>query len=248
MRKIVAICAALGCLALTNFSWIYGSPQPGKTYYMSSSGSDGNNGTSPVTPWATPNHTVNCGDTIIAAAGTYSEFNLSNGEWGTVGNCPSALGIYFAALQCAGPSVGSCNIAATVVNGMYVDKSNWAVIGWQASSTAGACFGTAPSGLYGVRFVAFINVIASGCQSNGVTANAYFADAKDWGVDEVAFVGAIAYDAARGTDNCYSGVSVNEPKNIGSESSTHVFIAGIFLFTILMLSVVAPISIVMARA
>ena len=50
------------------------------TYYMSPTGSDSNNGTSPSTPWATPNHAVVCGDVIIAAAGNYSALQA----WGTV--------------------------------------------------------------------------------------------------------------------------------------------------------------------
>jgi len=46
------------------------------TYYISPTGNDSNNGTSAATPWATPNHSVQCGDVIIAAAGAY---NGSNG-------------------------------------------------------------------------------------------------------------------------------------------------------------------------
>ena len=37
------------------------------TYYISSTGNDGNNGTSAATAWATPNHSVVCGDVVIAA-------------------------------------------------------------------------------------------------------------------------------------------------------------------------------------
>jgi len=42
------------------------------TYYISPTGSDSNNGTSAATPWLTPNHSVVCGDVIIAAAAAWS--------------------------------------------------------------------------------------------------------------------------------------------------------------------------------
>jgi hypothetical protein len=61
-------------------------------YYMAPSGcSDSNNGTSPATPWCTPNHNVVCGDVIIAAPGTYSSGQFG-GNWGSVSNCPSTTG------------------------------------------------------------------------------------------------------------------------------------------------------------
>ena len=48
------------------------------TYYMSPTGSDSNNGLTAATAWATPNHAVNCGDVIIAAAGSYPDLQ----RWG----------------------------------------------------------------------------------------------------------------------------------------------------------------------
>ena len=84
------------------------------TYYMSPTGSDSNNGLTAATAWATPNHAVNCGDVIIAAAGSYRTFQ---GTWGTVSNCPSTSGgidgtggVYFATLLCGGSYVGACYI------------------------------------------------------------------------------------------------------------------------------------------
>ena len=86
------------------------------TYFMSPTGSDSNNGTSPAAPWATPNHAVNCGDVIIAAAGTYSRGQFGD-NFGIVSNCPSTSGgidgtggVYFAVLLCGGPDLMSCNI------------------------------------------------------------------------------------------------------------------------------------------
>lgn len=41
------------CIALILGGWIHGSSTSGTTYYVSTSGSDSNNGTSPSTPWQT---------------------------------------------------------------------------------------------------------------------------------------------------------------------------------------------------
>src|ERR1700733_4492741 len=49
------------------------------TYFMSPTGSDSNDGLTPVKAWATPNHSVVCGDVIVAAAGTYRAFNTRIG-------------------------------------------------------------------------------------------------------------------------------------------------------------------------
>ena len=51
------------------------------TYYMSPTGSDSNNGLTAATPWATPNHGVNCGDVIIAAAGSYPDMQQLGNRW-----------------------------------------------------------------------------------------------------------------------------------------------------------------------
>ena len=50
------------------------------TYFMSPTGSDSNNGLTAATAWATPNHAVNCGDVIIAAAGSYGPFQGDLGK------------------------------------------------------------------------------------------------------------------------------------------------------------------------
>ena len=52
------------------------------TYYISPVGSDSNNGTSVSTPWLTPNHAVNCGDTVTAAAGNYSSGQFPDLRYG----------------------------------------------------------------------------------------------------------------------------------------------------------------------
>ncbi len=60
---------------------------------------DRNAGTSPSTAWATPHHAVNCGDVIIAAAGSYGIGHFGTNSWGAVSNCPAKLTI---ALTCIG--------------------------------------------------------------------------------------------------------------------------------------------------
>ena len=61
----------------------------GTTYYVSPTGSDGNNGTSLANAFATPQHAadvVQAGDTVLIAAGTYhGTLNLINGATGVTG-------------------------------------------------------------------------------------------------------------------------------------------------------------------
>src|SRR5208282_5397576 len=97
--------------------------------------------------------------------------------WGTVGSCPSPStsgggidgtgGINFATLVCA--TAFACNVADSATGfSMYVDKSNWAIEGFQATdlyNSGGACF-TAGTGLWStasISYVAFINDIAENC-------------------------------------------------------------------------------------
>ena len=62
------------------------APPAGTTYYLApatAGGNDSNDGLSPAAPWLTPDHSVNCGDVILAAAGSYPPFLT----FGTV-TCP----------------------------------------------------------------------------------------------------------------------------------------------------------------
>src|SRR5882672_5577412 len=67
---------------------LFSLPTGDSVHFMSPTGSDAANGLTPATAWASPNHALNCGDVIIAAAGDYS---ASQGfhSFGTVSNCPS---------------------------------------------------------------------------------------------------------------------------------------------------------------
>lgn len=230
MKTIGAIICLLFGIVTAN-AWTHGSAFVGTSYFISPTGSDSNNGLSAGSPWLTPNHAVNCGDTINAAAGTYNQANFIFGNWGAVANCPAPNGLYFAQLKCAGPSVTSCIINDTASNAMVVDKSNWAVVGWTASSTKGACFAASPGTVAAtIHHIAFVNVIANGCLDNGVSSFTNFGGSPQFGVDYFAIVGAVAYNAAQTTAVCASGVSVYEPANFDTLPGTHIFLGGIFSF------------------
>ena len=177
----------------------------GATYFMSPTGNDAGDGLSFSSAWLTPNHPLNCGDTIIRAAGTYDAANFVAGRWGVVHNCPSADGIFGARLICAGPYVTSCTIKTTT-EGMRVDRSNWAVIGGFYSSSGGGCLWAAPTRSETIHHVAFINVVASGCQYNGIAASIYAAK-PIYAVDQFAVVGAVVYNAAQGRAECFAGMT-----------------------------------------
>ena len=207
---------------------------PLHTYYISPNGSDSNNGTSPISAWATPQHNVVCGDVIIAAADSYTNSQFGSNSWGTVSNCPSttggidgAGGIHEAVLLCAGPFITSCNVNGGDWEAFRIDSSNWAVEGFSATqgpTSIFGCFLGAPTGSSILHHIVFINNIASSCAVEGFgTVN---------GVDQSAVVGAITYNAAPSQNNsgiCGSGISMI-PSNgpVGSLAISHVFVAGTF--------------------
>jgi hypothetical protein len=102
-------------------------------YYISPTGNGHRSGTSLDGAWATAHHNVNCGDVIIALAGSYTKsFGINN--WGAVSNCPSTSGgidgtggVYFAIVQCAGPYITSCPINGGGAEAARTDASNWAM-------------------------------------------------------------------------------------------------------------------------
>jgi hypothetical protein len=209
-------------LALLLGGWTHGVGYIPQTYYISTGGSDSNNGTSSGSPWLTPNHAVSCGDTIIMAAGAYGNQHFNGGNWGVVQNCPSTAGAYFAKLLCAGPVLTSCTFGGLVI----VDQSNWALQGIYVAAPSTGCFAAAPSSAITIHHIAFINVIANGCTTSGITT---YQNAGG-GVDYVAVVGAIVYNAAQGTSECFSGISFGAPINYDSKSGTHYFTAGVFSY------------------
>jgi hypothetical protein len=208
-------------------------------------GSDSNDGLAATTggghgPWLTPNHAMNCGDVIIAEAGTH---NQSFSTWGAVSNCPSttggidgAGGIFEAVLLCVSP-LGSCNIncATAACNssgtgpsaGMNVTASNWAVEGWNINGNgpnalafiADACSGTAATAFHHIAFVNDISInsaVGFGAEGCGTSVG---------GVDEFAVAGSLAQNSAQIAicDAAFVDVS---PHNFDNEAGTHVFFGG----------------------
>ena len=201
----------------------------GKTYYLAAAGKDTNSGVSATAPWLTPNHALNCGDVIIAAASTsYSSSNFRSGNWGTV-SCPAGDNVAW--LKCAQFDACKINVAGGQP-GFYVDKSYWGVQGWEvsaANSTSSFCFGAAPNYLTPVTIhhIIFANNIANGCQQGGFTT---FNSGKTASEDYIAIIGNIAYNAAQNGNECYSGISIYQPLQSDSLPGTHIYVAGNFSY------------------
>jgi hypothetical protein len=197
------------------------------TYYLApaaSGGSDYNTGLSASSPWLTPSHPVNCGDTIRAVPSTaYVAQNFNAGNWGTV-SCPTENNVAW--LQCE--VFDACKITSTN-QGIYVDHSYWGVQGWEvttASSSNGFCFGVAPnySNRVTVHHVIFANNVANGCRAGGFAA--FNIGSKS--VDYVAILGNIVYDSIQGATECYNGISIYQPVKFDSSAGTHIYVAGNF--------------------
>lgn len=196
-------------------------------YYIAPSplGNDSNNGTTIGTPWLTPNHAVNCGDVIQAAAGSYSGFNFDFG-WGTV-TC--AGGDNVAWLTCI--TFDACKIVNGSTSGMVVDHSYWGVQGWEVQTIAGSsdlgCFAAISnfSVKVEIHHIIFANNIANGCQEGGFVLGPQTSTA---GADYVAFIGNIAYNAAQGNSQCYSALDMFEPIASDTKPGTHLYVAGNF--------------------
>jgi hypothetical protein len=212
---------------MVNLSGTGVNPTTGTTYYLApqaSGGSDSNSGLSPNQPWLSPNHALNCGDVIVATVSNgYDSDNFNSGKWGTV-TCPTANNVAW--LQCA--TFDGCKINSSKY-GMYVDHSYWGVQGWEVTVSApgtGFCFGAAPSYFtpVNIHHIIFANDVANGCMAGGFDLfNVGGASA-----DYFALVGDIAYNAAQGSAQCYSGISVYQPVQFDSATGTHIYLAGNF--------------------
>jgi hypothetical protein len=226
-----------------------GAPVPFQaltTYYISPTGNDSNSGTSPTSAWATPKHAVNCGDAIIAAPGAYDNHQFLSGNWGTVSNCPSTTGgidghggTYFAVVLCGGPEMTSCTVDGGSVEAFRVDSSNWAVEGFTATQAATAseggyavaCYDATSETSATLHHIAFINDIASGCDGAGFASDSF--TGPGGGVDQLAVVGAIAYNASPsqgGGGICGSGISIIPVNGPDTSAGTHIFVAGAFSY------------------
>jgi hypothetical protein len=201
------------------------------TYYIapeSAGGSDSNTGTSASAPWLTPNHAINCGDVILAAAGTYAEGNFRPGQWGTV-TCPGGNNVAW--LKCA--TFDTCRIVISNAfhDAMTPTKSYWGIQGWEVTASTvstNQCFEAyPPDSTHTIHHIIFANNIANGCGDGAFTTGA---SAPNVGVDYVAFVGNIAYNGAQDNAACYSGIDIVVPVNSDTLPGTHMYIAGNFVW------------------
>ena len=197
------------------------------TYYLSPSGNDSSNGLSSNYAWASPNHSLNCGDVIVASAGSYNNANFYTGKWGNV-NCPAGNNVAW--LKCA--TFDTCKIYASSNQGMWVDKSYWGVQGWEVSTNAndtyGTCFLAAPawSNPVTIHHIIFANDVANGCAQAGFSSvNRGYA-----GVDYINVLGSVAFNAAQGSGTCASGISIFQPVQSDTASGTHICVAGNFSY------------------
>ncbi len=198
------------------------------TYFLSPTGNDGNSGVSSDAPWLTPNHAVNCGDKIVAAASNaYVNKNLQT--WGSV-NCPTQDNVAW--LQCV--TFDGCKVVVNDASrssaGITVNTSFWGVSGFEVDDTATggfslSCFGTDPSN-GNVHHVIFANNVANTCP---LAAFGGGSSGKK-GTDYLAIVGNIAYNAGTTNFNCGSNIDVFSPVASDTAPGTHIFVAGNFSF------------------
>ena len=215
--------------SLTFLFVLLASPAWATTYFLapaSGGGNDSNNGLSANAPWLSPNHAVNCGDTIIAApSAAYSASDFGAGRWGAV-TCPG--GNRVAWLTCA--TFDACKINTTSSIGMWISRNYWGVQGWEISATGSynSCFLVAPqnSGASTIHHIVLANNIANGCGDGGLA----ILNQGNVGVDHIAMVGNIAYDAAQDSSECYSGINIVVPVAFDSAPGTHIYVAGNFSY------------------
>jgi hypothetical protein len=197
----------------------------GAEYYISPTGSDSNNGRSTGTPWLTPNHALSCGDTITAAAGTYSYLNFGATSWGVV-TC--AAGDNVAWLQCA--TFAACTITTDgTVNGMVVNGAYWGVRGWEINM-AGSPASTGGSGIWpaetcGSHHIVIANNVINQAGVNGI-GSGVFPGQTGCVNDYIAFIGNAVYFAGQWNGNCNSNLSIYQPYALDSLAGTHMYVAG----------------------
>ena len=158
--------------ALTILFILLASPAWATTFFLapaSGGGNDSNNGTSASTPWLTPNHPVNCGDVITAAASTsYSASNFGSGKWGPV-SCPAGNNVAW--LKCA--TFDACKISASGAHGMRLAASFWGVQGWEINRwqrrLCRLLRGASAFRVCTIHHIVFANDIANGCIDGGFT-------------------------------------------------------------------------------
>jgi hypothetical protein len=190
----------------------------------SPAGSDANNGTSAATPWLTPNHALNCGDTITAVASTgYLPANFTYGKWGVV-TC--AAGNNVAWLICA--TFDACKMSYTSGDAMSPDESYWGVQGWEVDGTTGSggsCFIAYSAHGIPLHHIIFANDIANVCGRGGYGMPAF---STTIGSDYVVFIGDIAYGTSGSSTACDSAFDIYAPVQTDTLPGTHIYVAGNF--------------------
>ncbi|HEY5213535.1 MAG TPA: choice-of-anchor D domain-containing protein [Acidobacteriaceae bacterium] len=202
-------------------------PSPGSTYYLApatAGGSDTNSGFSAAAPWLTPNHSVNCGDVIIAAVGTYSESNLTYNDWGAV-SCDGGNNVAW--VKCA--AFDACKVSISSGQGIDIDMSYWGIQGFEVDGTSKttACFGAWPQHGTEIHHIIFANDIANGCGQGAFSPGGTNRSA---GVDYFAVVGSIAYNSASNSTACFSAIDSYQPVAYDSQPGTHGYFGGNFVW------------------
>ena len=196
------------------------------TFYLDiagNGGSDANSGTSAGSPWLSPNHSLQCGDVIIAnASASYSYTNFASNKWGTV-TCIGNNNVAW--LKCG--TFDGCKISAGNNAAMYISQSYWGVQGWETTGTAdnGVCYLVSPTSST-IHHIILANNICNG----GANGFAFSSASTTASFDYVAVLGNISYNASLSTAYCNSGITIYEPIKIDSNAGTHIYVAGNFLF------------------
>jgi hypothetical protein len=214
---------------LTFLFVLLASPAWATTYFLapaSAGGSDSNNGTSTSTPWLTPNHNVNCGDILLAAAGNYPTFAF---DWGTVSGCGTGSSASVAWVKCI--TFDACKISSSSQHAVAINSSNWGLQGFEVTTSSAASAGcfiiVPPSSSTSIHHVILANNIANGCQNGGFSAIYNGSAATDY----IVYVGNIAYDAAQQGPGCASGFNIVNPHAFDSLPGTHMYESGNFSFS-----------------
>lgn len=209
--------------------FLFACPAKAVTYFIApagAGGSDSNNGLTSGAPWLTPNHAVNCGDVISAAAGTYAEANFRVNNWG-VSTCAGANNVAW--LKCAVAFTCGITVSTAGHDALGVSQSFWGVQGWVVTVTTvstNQCFQAfPPNNSTEIHHIIFANNVANGCGDGAFTTGQATSTV---GVDYIEIIGNIAYNGAQDNANCYSGIDFVPLKNSDTAPGTHSLISGNF--------------------
>lgn len=188
----------------------------GQTYFISTSGSDANNGLSSGAPWLSINHAINCGDFIKMASGTYSASNF-----GTAGTVTCAGNDNVAWLE------GAANFASLWnggTNAVSIRSNYWGVQGVLAENQTNSCIklSQAPGGAT-VHHLAVADSIEVGCAGSGIQTGQNSGTGN--GNDYWTIIGNLAEGDSTASGPCFSGISAAGESNSDSSAGTHRYLA-----------------------